>query len=196
MRECESRSKTRAELQQRVVLFPRERHARTHARRQASTHMSQRLQKEQGNGREGAVAGPQALHGSPSVSITGPKQLPETFLSRSSTLVFFFFAYSVLSSRREGRGEREGQSLTPARASQPPRCFLAAFVRAHRCETDKEDEMDMRRRRRRRLQPGFNETGPRSVKPVQRVLCVRSRRPLSPLAQRIDGGRREEVRGR
>lgn len=108
----------------------------------------------------------------------------------------FFFAYSVLSPRREGRGEREGQSLTPARASQPPRCFLAAFVRAHRCETDKEDEMDMRRRRRRRLQPGFNETGPRSVKPVQRVLCVRSRRPLSPLAQRIDGGRREGVRGR
>lgn len=42
--------------------------------------------------------------------------------------------------------------------------FLAALVRAHRCETDKEDEVDAKRRRRcrrkrrRRLQAGFNET--------------------------------------
>lgn len=84
-------------------------------------------------------------------------------ITRDFPFAFFdsrlFFSHIPYYRREGGRGKREGQSLTPARASQPPRRFLAAFMRAHRCETDKEDEMDMRRRRRRRrLQPGFNET--------------------------------------
>jgi len=80
--------------------------------------MSQRLQKEQGNGREGAVAGPQALHGSPSVSITGPKQLPETFLSRSSTLVFFFRIFRIIAGKEEEEKEKGNPWLRQERASR------------------------------------------------------------------------------
>lgn len=121
--------------------------------------MSQRLQKKQGNA-EMRLQGRSLSARSPSMSITGPKQLRGTFLSRFDFRPFF--AYSVLSSkgRSRRRSKRRAISLTSAtrRSSQLPRFF--GLVRARRCETDKEDGVDTKRKRRRkrRLQSGFNET--------------------------------------
>lgn len=128
-------------------------HARTHVR----THMSQRLQKKQGNVRGDAVAGPQALREVAECEYYGTEAITRDF-PFDSGLFFSRIPYY----RR--KGEEEEEEGNPWLRQHEDRVsyhgFLVALVRAHRCETDKEDGMDTRRKRRRkrRLQSGFNET--------------------------------------
>lgn len=131
-------------------------HARTHVR----MHMSQRLkQKKQGNVWGDAVAGPQALREVAECEYYGTEAITRDFPFDSGP---FLRVFRIIVGR-EMRRERE-RMVNPWLWQHEDRVsyhgFLVALVRAHRCETDKEDGMDTKRKRKRkrRLQSGFNET--------------------------------------
>lgn len=147
-----------AELQQRVVLFWRERHARPHARPHAHVATAAKGARKRGD----AVAGPQALCEVAECEYYGTEAITRDF--PFALRLSFFFSRIPYYHRKGGAGggAREGQS--PWLGQHEDRVsyhgFLVALVRARRCETDKEDGVDTKRKRRRkrRLQSGFNET--------------------------------------
>lgn len=179
MRECESQSKSCGVTTASRFILTRK--ARTPARTSARTCRNG-CKRSKETFEEMRLQGRRPSAKSPSVSITGLKQLPETFLSRFGSR---FFSRILYYRRERDGGERGGQFLASAtRVSYHG--FLVALVRAHICETDKEDGVDTkrkRRRRRRRLQSGFNET---SWGQTGSASSLRSpHRPLSLLVRRI-----------
>jgi len=116
---CESASRDPSAVVTTTDRFILTREARTPARMHARTCRNG-CKRSKETFEEMRLQGRRPSARSPSVSITGPKQLSGTFLSRFDSRLFFAYY------RQEGgRGERGGRSLAPATriSSQLPRLF-------------------------------------------------------------------------